>query len=93
MVLFLIDEIKKIKLQEPLCKNQEKIIISVNDELLELIVTTEIDSKRIFGGTFVKIGINGSDQIWVSSTLNEQNLKDIIYKYFKVSRDSLYRYY
>ena len=95
-ITYLIDEIDKVSVPDTLSTNQSRITLLVNYTQRKLIITKEKNSERKFGGSFVKIGKNddsNNTNTWVSSSLNEDELKEVISIYFGVPQDSLYRFY
>lgn len=83
--IYLIDDASKVSV--PLSKEinyflkEKKIIVSV------------ISDERTFGGAFIKIGVKKKHVLYVSSSLTEKELKEIVADKYNEDIDSLYRCY
>jgi hypothetical protein len=86
--LWIIDKVSAVAMPETLKEGQEKVTFtdaSKNKNSFEVIITYEEDSERMLGGSFIKLCAPYKDEMFVTTSLTEGQLKLFVWKHFKVN--------
>lgn len=70
---------------KPTKLSNNQIIKKSQSLMKDIIVTVDKNENRVFGGAFRKISINGIEDIFVSSTLSTDELKQFVNEFFEYS--------
>ena len=100
-MMFIIDAVdRNAIIPQKLEANQQRVAVENVGVRLPLktieVIVTRIDhnERRNFGGAHRKLALKGDwQETYVSSSLDEQELKDVVVALFKINAESLYRFY
>lgn len=88
--IYIIDDISKIYAPKTLAPNQQLAEIYQGAKMRKIIITKEENSSRVFGGSFVKIGLRPMNILkWISSTFTADELIQIAWDVNRVEKKDL----